>query len=379
MKQILAALLFFWSVALYRPTPLMATLDSIPPVVEGSEVDEDNEEDFSMYDDLDFVDGSAKRYCSPKIFDLSPQRFLTVAFDFQTPYQMRLSSLGAFEGGDDAATTEEARMTFTGGVRVFANVPVISKNSVVWQLGLNFMDVRYRRQSFSSEDGATGLSQILEDNGLRTAGLHTTLFKPLNEKNFLIFQAQADYSGDYTFSSMQSPRFIRYSAAAIWGQRPSDYLQWGVGFARTYRVGELNYLPVVMLNYTSRNRKNGTEILFPAKAYYRRTFSPRSILLAGYDLEGQSYRIQDLSTADKSFEIRRGELRIKAEYQRQIKGFVYFSAQAGYRYDYSINVDLLDSGGRDFFRGFFGNQNYGMLNNLGGALFFNFGIHLVSL
>jgi hypothetical protein len=379
MKDCFTALIFFCLVAFCAPSSALAIVDSLPPSLDILEDTEEGDEDFSLYDDLDFVDGNAKRFCSPKIFDLSPQRFLSVAFDFQTPYQMRLSPLGAYDAGENVYEAEDARMNFTGGLRVFTNIPVLSKNSIVWQLGFNFMDLRYRRQSVSAEEGATGLSQILDENGLRSFGLHSTVFKPLNEKHFLIFQAQADYSGDYSFSNMQSPRFIRYSAAAIWGQRLNDYLQWGVGFARTYRVGELNYLPVLMLNYTSRNRKNGTEILFPAKAYYRRTFSPRSILLAGYDLEGQSYRIQDLSTADKSFEIRRGELRIKAEYQRQIKGFVYFSAQAGYRYDYSFNVDLLDNNGRDFFRGFFGKQQYGMLNQLGGSVFFNFGIHLVSL
>jgi hypothetical protein len=140
----------------------------------------------------------------------------------------------------------------------------------------------------------------------------------------------------------------------------------------------MNYIPVFMFNYTSANRKWGTEILFPARAHYRRTFSPRSLLLAGYELEGGSYRLGSFSNANRSLEIRRGELRARLEYQRQLMGFVWVSAQVGWRYDWSFNADYLDNNGREFFRGFTGSQKYAMLNSLSNPLYFNIGFHLVS-
>lgn len=147
--------------------------------------------------------------------------------------------------------------------------------------------------------------------------------------------------------------------------------------SRTYRVGALNHIPFVLRNHTAPERKWGIEALMPARAHYRRTFTPRSLLLAGWEMEGQSYRIQALSTDDKSFEVRRGELRFRAEYQRQIMGFVWLSAQAGYRYDWSYDADALP-GGREFFRGFFGDQSFAMLNSLGGTVYGQVGVHLVS-
>ena len=150
----------------------------------------------------------------------------------------------------------------------------------------------------------------------------------------------------------------------------------------------MNYIPVVMYNYTSVNRKWGTEILFPARASYRRKFNSRSLLLAGYELEGTSYRLYNMEnnvqTADptifvkkSSYELRRSELRFRLDYQRQLKGFVWLAIQGGIRYDLSYNVDALD-GGNDFFRGFFGSQSYLMLNQVGLAPYVNVSINLVS-
>jgi hypothetical protein len=353
---------------LLLPALAKAQVDTIPAA---------EEEDYSQYDDLGFADDKARRFCSQKILDQSPARFISVMWDAQGGYDMRFSPLGSYS--EDATTTiaEEGTATYTGGLRMQANIPVVSRNSIIWQVGATYWDTRYAiNPTFTTAENA-GLMRQLADRGLRTTGLNTTLFKPLNETQFLIVQASADLSGDYFLDDPQGMQYLRGSVAALWGKRPNDRKQWGVGLSRTYRVGAMNYIPVLLYNYTAANRKWGTEILFPARAHYRRTFSARSLLLTGYELEGQSYRIQGLSTADKSFEVRRGELRLRAEYQRQIKGFLWMSVQAGYRHDWSFDADELPEG-REFFRGFFGDQPFAMLNELGGAPYAQVGIHLVS-
>ena len=41
------------------------------------------EEDFSMYENLDFADAGAKRFCTPKVFDLSPAKLISIGYDYQ--------------------------------------------------------------------------------------------------------------------------------------------------------------------------------------------------------------------------------------------------------------------------------------------------------
>ena len=103
------------------------------------------------------------------------------------------------------------------------------------------------------------------------------------------------------------------------------------------------------------------------------------MLFAGFELEGQSYRINGVSETlnNQSLEIRRGEMRWRAMWQRQLSGFVWLQAQAGYRINWSYNADALP-GGDEFFRGFFGNQEYAMLNTLTNPFYANISINLVS-
>jgi hypothetical protein len=361
-------LLFF----LLGCTPLFAQTDSVNTTQE--------EEDFSIYENATSADGKNITFCSPKIFDLSPSRFVSVAWDHQLPYNMKLSSQGKYDDGTTINNyNETAKANSTGGLRLFANIPVISSNKFLWQLGGNFWRTNYNIADVKSPANDSSLIPNISKNGLTTMGLHSTIFKPLNEKQFLLAQFAADLSGNYALDNPQGIRFLRYSASVLWGKRPSDRKQWAVGLSRTYRTGELNYVPIFLFNWTAPSRTWGTEILFPARAHVRKNFSARSLVLGGYELDGQSYRINGITTADgKELELRRGELRFRIEYQRQISGFIWGSIQAGYRHNFLFNADNTEKNGRDFFRGFFGTQQYAMVNELSGALYFNVGIHLVS-
>jgi hypothetical protein len=363
---------------------LLFAVFMLPFVSLAQVVVEEEEEDWSKYDNLELVDGTnLKRYAKPTIVGLSPTRFLSLGFDMQVPYNLNLSaarfpvSQGSGWGVDESAPiSETSRVNFTGGMRFNSNIPVISKSNLVWQSGLNFMRVGYSITDIDEAENAPGLSRILNENGLNNLNWTNTFFVPISEDNFFIFQGSFDMSGDYDFS-LQPYNTIRWSLAAIYGKRVSERKRWGMGLARTYRVGNLNYVPVVMYDVTSADRKWGTEILFPARMHGRYNFSKNSLLLFGYELEGQSYRIDQFSVGNNSFEIRRGELRPRIEFQKQISGPFWLNFQAGYRMDWTFNADEL-AGSREFFRGFFGTQDFAMVNNLGNTAYFNIGISFVT-
>jgi hypothetical protein len=158
-----------------------------------------------------------------------------------------------------------------------------------------------------------------------------------------------------------------------------------VGVARTYRVGEINYIPVVLYNATDARNKWGTEILFPARAHVRRTLNPRNMLFFGYELEGQSYRLwrnlegdeTDLSAED--LEIRRGEARVRFVYECSLKSFVWLSVQAGYRVNYRYDVDRLVEG-EEIYRAFglLRDDPYAQVNGMGNPFYLNVSLNLVS-
>lgn len=335
---------------------------------------EEDEEDYSLYDDLEYVDEGTKRFANAKIKGLSPAQFISVGYDFQGPHQLTAAAFG-----DELYQEETADINAAHGLRVGANIPVYSKNSLIVQVGGQFWDVNYDIDR--EAEGDNPLVNALQNNGLRTVGLNSTIYKPLNEYSFILVQLQADMNGDWAIPDFQGLQYTRYSGAALWGGRPKDNLQWGVGVARTYRAGELNYVPIVMYNWTSLKSKWGCEVLFPARGHMRYTFNPRNMLLMGFALEGGSYRIgnQGNALADPydELEIRRGELRFRANYQRQLIGFFWMSLEAGYRVNYSFNVDSVPDG-QDFSRYFILDEPLTMENALTNPFYVNFSINFVS-
>jgi hypothetical protein len=321
------------------------------------------EEDFSMYGEAELA-GGGKRFCTSKVFDLSPNKLISIGYDLQGSHTMSLASVGNAAAADFSIGSVQ-------GIRVGANVPVISKTNLLINLGVNYWEVNYTIENSESHP----LARALQARGLRTTGFMATVFKPLNEKKFLLFQASADLSGNYFLPDFQPLSQLRYSASAVYGWKKHDRLMYGFGASRTYRVGEPNYIPVFLYNYTFPSRKWGIESVFPARAQLRRTFNTRTLGFFGYELEGQSYFISALrnETNFTNPQLRRSELRIRCTFEKSIKDFLWVSAQAGLRYNWSYN---LDDG--DFFRGFTGTQLYAMENSLSNAFYFNLSINLVS-
>lgn len=350
------------------------------------------EDDFSQYDNLGFVDAGAKRFCSPKIEGLSPAKLISLGYDYQGAYNLSASNIFKVEDGTYAfdpngqlivvSRGSQAKVNATYGVRAGFNIPVISKTNLVWQMGANYWNTQYVYDEPPTTESNL-LHQTLSEHGMRTTGVNTTVFKPLDRKNFLLFQGSADLSGTYGIELMPA-QYLRYSAALIYGRRPTEKKQWGLGLARTYRVGEINYIPVVLYNSTDALNKWGAEVLFPARAHVRRTINPRNMIFAGYELEGQSYRLwrdpaSGVDLRNEDLEIRRGEARFRMVYEFSLKDFIWLSVQAGYRFQYRFDVDRLVDG-VEIYRAFglLRDDSYAQTNVLGNPLYFNLSLNLVS-
>jgi hypothetical protein len=320
----------------------------------------EEEEDFSQYADAELA-GGAKRFCTSKIFDQSPNKLISIGYDFQGPQTL----------GVQAPLYQQIKIKSVSGIRLGASVPVVSKTNILVGVGFTYWESHYQFDNGTD----TPLVQEL-DNGLRTMGLSTTIFKPLNERNFLLVQAGADLNGNYYLPKFQSLSYLRYSGSLVYGWKKHDRLMYGFGVSRTYRAGEVNLLPIILYNYTFPSRKWGIESVFPARLALRRTFNTRTLGFIGYELEGQTYRLGSGPLINEGIqvpELRRGELRLRIAFERSLKDFIWISAQTGLRYNMVYNVD-----DGEFFRGFFGDQPFAIENTLSNALYFNLSINLVS-
>ena len=307
-----------------------------------------------------------KAFCSPRILDGGPQNLFSIGYDVQGTHDLGAEGYSDFAG-------QEIEVNRIREFRIDLQYPVISKNNITLNLQFNYL-----RSWFNyGEDPLLShpFLATLDANGLTSTSVAAVVFKPLDIDNFMIFQAGASLNGDYTFGDMQSLSHTRFFAAVIYGWKPHDRKMWGLGLSRTYIGGALNYLPVIYYQYSSSDGRWGIDALLPSRFNFKRNFSRKSILSLGWNVQGNSYRLNALvdENANLEPELRRSELRVRAIYDQAITNTLWFSLQGGLRSSWDFNVD-----DGDFFRSFFNNDPYFFENEQDNPLFAQLSLRWVS-
>jgi len=358
---------------------LLVTLHFASAQQDSTNVEE--EIDFSQFADMGLADG-AKRYCTSKVFGLSPNKLISIGYDFQGAHNA--TNVDPYKaGGPSAITNDKMIINSSGGLRLVANVPLISNTKWLVNIGGNYWRNAYNAGFTEINAPKSYVLENLASRGLTTIGLNATVFKPLNERNFILSFASADANGNYNLSDAKIGEYLttpKITIAAFYGWKRTDLSMVAVGLSRTYRPGALGIIPLILFNHTFENRRWGVEALFPARLAFRRSFNTRNLLLLGYELEGNSYSMINRTTGSANFnpaynnlELRRSEIRPRVTYEKALTDFIWISAQLGYRINYNFNIDQGDT-----FRLIGSDVPYYMDNTLTNTWYFQISLNLVS-
>lgn len=316
-------------------------------------------DDFNFEEFGDADDKKIKTYCTQKVSYLSPTKLISVGYEGQLPFHWQ--SVGT-HGMAQAITTAETHVNTFSGVRLGVNTPVISRSNFILNLGLTYWNTRVALGNPERSANMFGKVQALN-----STGLNATVFKPLNNKNFIIVQANADLNGNYRNFDEINSKGLTFSGIALYGWKKDDNFMWGVGLSRTYRAGQVLHIPVILYNRTF-NQKWGIEAILPARAHVRRNFSTTSYLMAGVEIEGNAYYLGNMGGSE--LHLRRGELKPRLMFEQKLTGFIWLSAQAGLRYNWRFDAFNSQNPTKD--------QKPLFTNTLGNPLYFNLSLNFVS-
>lgn len=303
---------------------------------------------FEVFDPSQYEDGAGtKKYCTQKVLNQVPTKLIGFG------YEHNFSSVNSNIDG-------KTKINSMGGFRATASILAISKNQLIVSIGANYWGSKVHTNGVPVN---SSMKQIF-GNRMDNLGFNILVFRPLDEKHFLIGQINIDASL-IGLNGNINPGLssLTYFGSAIYGWKKSDYRMLGLGLSRTYRLGRPLIVPILLYNQTF-NDKWGVETLLPARAHLRYNLSTNTILLVGYELEGQQF---DLSTND--IFLQRGEIKPRFILEQKLKGFFWLSAQLGYRINGRFNlVDKYNGKGSDEI----------LVNNWGGAPYFNISLNFVS-
>ena len=324
--------------------------------IANAQVDTTDNFDYSKFGEADGV----KRYCTQKVLNQTPQKIISIGFDKYGSFHMPGVPLGGM-----LPAMQNFDVNQMSAIKAQLNVPVISNNKIIWQLGANYWGSKFDIE----KPGTNQFASNLNSHTLTSSGINTTLFKPLNEKNFLIIQASADINGLFHDFSDINKDALTLSGTVIYGWKKSEKNMIGTGIARTYRAGQLIHVPILFWNKTF-NDKWGMELLLPARGFMRYNFSTFNMLQAGFELEGNQFWMPLSNTKNGEVFIQRGEFKPRVMWDKKVSGFFWFHAELGMRYNWRFEVTNVYNGKKEAQRYF--------ESRLGNPLYFNIGFNFVS-
>ena len=300
-----------------------------------------------------------KRYCTYKVQGQSPNKLITLGYELQGSFDLRGEAVSSSLYLPTYGFVSDVRLKH--GTRAALNVPVVSNYKGALNLGLGFQDFQWVFDRVGGVENSQASDPLLgpvrnvpvpahrslQAVGMRTVNLNLTWFKPLNERHFLLFYAEGALNGNWGLDDLGPLSLVRPTYFGLFGWKRNERSALAVGAAYTWRIGEANIIPLVYWFHTF-NAKWGIEALAPARILVRRTLNPRTLLLAGYELEGGSFTLRNVpgyiagaspeALNPRMVELRQSELKLRLQLEREIHNFWWFSVQAGWRVNFNHNV-----------------------------------------
>jgi hypothetical protein len=312
--------------------------------------------------------GKNREFAVPSVVGMGPSKGLVLHYE-------RLSNFNIKSELRDREPQGEASTTVTKNARAFvkAYAPLWNHPHLKVILGVN-----YDREEFNFKDpNASVLYRNLEDKGLKTIGTQLAVIRPVDAVHWYIARVKGELNGDYTSSELTLKDYLKTSAEFIYGWKKSPTFAWGLGLQLGYTFGRQSLYPVLLYNRTFSPHW-GVESLFPARVTFRYNASPKTLLFAGYTVDGLNYNIklrEPLQNGLRTLILRETEVKPRVRLEREIYDFLWFGLEGGYRYNYSFNNVDQNSNARGLFGA--GSNDKTIVNTLGGAPYASVELFLV--
>lgn len=273
-----------------------------------------------------------KGMATPSVDGARKSKALSFRYNVITAYDIKSES--HLPGIEDAT----ARVRRLNEFEVKMKIPVILKPQTKFIIGLKYQLEEYNFEDPSDLDN--DINTNLEDKNLHVLAIDFNLLRSLNQSNYYMLRARLAVNGDYGEGDYPLTRYMKFMASGAYGWKLNSKNSLALGLSLNYTLGRPSIYPILVWNKTF-NERWGFESVLPARFFLRHNVSDKTILVAGYLLDGNSYHI----TVDnpplsefQALELRRSDLMGKISLEQEIYDFLWFGVDVGYRYN--INFDL---------------------------------------
>ena len=283
-------------------------------------------------DDIDPQSTNIQAFCKPGLDNTSRSRGLDLSYTMNTASRFT-----------EEKTPLSESLTSINSLRNLLfdlKIPIINKDGFKLLLAYKYVQDDYDLGAIGA-DFSTVFSG-LENEVLKGNDYGIIISKSIDENKYLAFYGKYGAKGNYEKWTSFDPKYAIYKARLLFGKKPKEDYEWGIGLNFTSSFRNTTMLPFIILN-KNFNDKWGFESVLPAYALMRYNLDKKNIFLGGMQVAGQTFRV-DLpndSMPDMPFDysINRSEIRVTALWERQIVPWIWTSAQLGYQFHFTTKFE----------------------------------------
>ena len=283
-----------------------------------------------LFEDIEQGDLSIKCLCKPGIRNKSKSKGLEIYYNLLGGGELSAPNFNFFSSQPEYQQFRKFRAKIT--------LPIVRSEAFKMLVGMSYQAEQYEFRRLEA-DFENILAQI-DNRNFKSTAFNLTMSYSLNEINYLGLRYSTRYNGAYSgFISTQS-RYAINTAALAFGIKKTEDEEWGIGvaFSETFRSSGFRVLPFVFWNKNIDHRF-GIEATFPAEFYTRYNLNPKTILLGGFNFNGESYSF-DQQIIDRQLSFNHTELQFLLKCERQLFPWVWLNAAGGFQFNFNSNFEV---------------------------------------
>ena len=283
-------------------------------------------------DDIDGASTNIQCFCKPGLDNASRSRGLTLSYAWNTPSRF-----------DQENTPLSEPLTSIKSLRsmlIDLKVPIINREGFKVLLTYKYVQDDYNLDVIGADFSTvfSGLNNTL----LKGNDYGIIVSKSIDENKYLAFYGKYGAKGNYDKWTNFDSRYAIYKARLLFGKKPNDSYEWGIGLNFTSSFRNTTIIPFMILN-KNFNNKWGFESVLPAYLLMRYNLDKKNIFLGGIQVAGQTFRVDlpndMIPDIPFDYSINRSEFRLTALWERQIIPWIWTSAQVGYQFHFTTKFE----------------------------------------
>lgn len=262
--------------------------------------------------------------CKPGVLNKSRSKGLLLEYGLNGGYNYTVQN-------EFVQSNNNSEVEYSNNFKAKVKVPIINATGLKLLAGYEY---EVEKLYFDEINGLeSNVFESLDGKRLKTNKFTLYGSKSLNDKHYAIFRVRVAYNGDFEAWNDFDNRYATYSAAGIFGVKPNDNLEWGIGLTYSNNPERTRVLPFLIYNRTF-NDKWGLETVLPVQIYGRYNANKDCILLFGSEFRSKNYSV-DLNTnaqaLSSTYNFRHAEILFQTSLEQHLFSWVWLNVKAGYQ------------------------------------------------